>query len=357
MLRSTLAGNAMPVSIVDAAMRDSTNGAFITVDSAHHEVHEGHSFIASHYNASVANNGTLDVLVVTTSKVAHFVFKCTAGGDAVVTFYEGITAISNGTVLATVNLNRNSVEVPSVSAYHTPNVSVFGYTLETILLPGGAILLTFDDEFASLYTEAFSYMAGRVAPGTVYVCSGNVGGVGYCSVAQLQEMHTAGWEMANHTVTHTDLRTLSQAQVQAEFDGCATALEAWGLTGVTRHAAYPGGYYNSTTLLAMAAAGMITGRKTEVITEYILANSSYDLPFELPSVMMLDNLTTLSDLQTATNIALAQGLICVFYLHDIVAVPTIPNEVSITVFESFIDWIVAQNIPTLKISELYSLIV
>jgi peptidoglycan/xylan/chitin deacetylase (PgdA/CDA1 family) len=45
---------------------------------------------------------------------------------------------------------------------------------------------------------------------------------------QLREMQAAGWEIANHTRTHRDLATLTQAEVEDEIAGAKADLAARG---------------------------------------------------------------------------------------------------------------------------------
>lgn|SRR5512139_836508 len=137
MARGTLGGNSQPVHVVAIDTIDATTEALHTIDHIHHEVHEGHSFVAGYYNASVANNASLNLLISTTSKIAHLVFRGAAGGDAVLTFGEGVSVVANGTIVPVLNMNRGSGEVPSVFVYHTPNTPVVTTVLETQFLPGG----------------------------------------------------------------------------------------------------------------------------------------------------------------------------------------------------------------------------
>lgn len=134
--------NPIQVEIVsspdtESDVYDPTTNHIIVIDHAHHEVHEGHSFVAGHYNASVAHNASLNLLISTTSKIPHLVFRGAAGGDSVLVFSEGVSVVSDGTVVPVQNMNRNSGEVSSVLVYHTPNTPVATTTLETMFLPGG----------------------------------------------------------------------------------------------------------------------------------------------------------------------------------------------------------------------------
>lgn len=54
---------------------DNTTGAPQTIDTVHHEVHEGEMFHASHTNGSVANGASVDLLLSTGYKECHTVFE------------------------------------------------------------------------------------------------------------------------------------------------------------------------------------------------------------------------------------------------------------------------------------------
>jgi hypothetical protein len=66
------------------------------------------------------------------------------------------------------------------------------------------LLLTFDDATASLYAIGFPIMRAAGMRGTVYA-NGNstvYGGGFYMTLAQLTEMHAAGWDVGSHTYSH-----------------------------------------------------------------------------------------------------------------------------------------------------------
>lgn len=121
-------------------------------------------------------------------------------------------------------------------------------------------LFTFDDAYTSVYSNAFAFMEPLGVPGTFYVNTDLVGGALQLTTAQLVEMQTAGWSIANHTDDHTNLTTIDQETQQTRIDEARDALVSWGLTGGA-HVSYPFGAYNGDTLLAMTAEAMLTGRK------------------------------------------------------------------------------------------------
>ena len=114
-------------------------GGVVTIDYAHHEVHEGHMFIASYKSpegADVADNGTVILQITTGSRYDHFTFLVSSGGDTEVEVLEAPTS-TGGTAIQSVAMNRNGMMTPASSVVHTPSISVAGILIEHYLLPGG----------------------------------------------------------------------------------------------------------------------------------------------------------------------------------------------------------------------------
>lgn len=65
------------------------------------------------------------------------------------------------------------------------------------------VIVGFDDNWSSQYSEAFTYMSRRGIPGTIYAVQDYVGASNYMTLAQLQEVYAAGWDIGNHTKTHS----------------------------------------------------------------------------------------------------------------------------------------------------------
>jgi hypothetical protein len=108
------------------------------------------------------------------------------------------------------------------------------------------VLITFDDIRPGQYTEAFSYMQARGLRGSFYVPTSLVGGTNRLTLAQLQEMDAAGWDMAlDGTNDDTAMTT------RASPDACVTELQSmqeWlstnGLSQRAKdHICYPNGTY------------------------------------------------------------------------------------------------------------------
>lgn len=218
-------------------------------------------------------------------------------------------------------------------------------------LPTPAVLLTIDDGNESAYSKAFAYCQARGINATLYMISGDIGGAGKVSAEQLTVMHNNGWDIGNHSTSATDLTTLTQEQAQTALAGCKTALDALGLSRSSAHVAYPSGGYNDTVRAAMTAEGMLTGRTVHLAP-------SPTLPLIDPYT--IETKVVKADVSLATakgyiDTAISHGTICSLLFHDIVDADVDDYEWSTANFQALIDYIIAQQITPLTISQLYAL--
>lgn len=127
---------------------------------------------------------------------------------------------------------------------------------------GGTVMFRFDDGYASVYDLAYPVLSAAGMTATCYVNSATIGTAGYMTEEQIIELDGAGWDIANHTATHANLTTLTEAQQETELSTCAAYLDGLGLTRASHHVAYPWGQIDANTSTAMTATGMLTGIKT-----------------------------------------------------------------------------------------------
>lgn len=100
------------------------------------------------------------------------------------------------------------------------------------LLPKPTLTLTFDDGHRSLHSIALPMMSAVGFTGAVAILSDRVGvdnygdnpDDDYLTLAQMQEMYNAGWDMINHTDNHPRLSTLSPSQQIDAYENCKTFL-------------------------------------------------------------------------------------------------------------------------------------
>ncbi len=103
----------------------------------------------------------------------------------------------------------------------------------------GAVALTFDDAFRSVFEHALPELARYGFPATVFVVSGRCGGwndwdqKGYTGVPrlplmswdELERLAAAGIELGGHGVSHLDLTAIGPERAREEMRACRSEIE------------------------------------------------------------------------------------------------------------------------------------
>lgn len=115
-----------------------------------------------------------------------------------------------------------------------------------------AVVLTFDDGYKNFYEVAFPILRRYGFSATVFVVTGEVGGVSrwdsgsqaeLMSWSQLRELHQAGIEVGSHTVSHPRLTQMPVGLAKRQIEDSRDALEQ-GLGTTVASLAYPYGDWN-----------------------------------------------------------------------------------------------------------------
>jgi peptidoglycan/xylan/chitin deacetylase (PgdA/CDA1 family) len=128
--------------------------------------------------------------------------------------------------------------------------------------PPGIVVLTFDDGWRDGLTTAAPLLARLGLRATFFICPDGFGDritrLGHAGVimteAEARALHEAGMELASHSLSHPDLRTLSDAQLRTQLVASREAVEA--LSGERcLTLAYPSGWHDRRVEPATADAG------------------------------------------------------------------------------------------------------
>ncbi|KAB2832538.1 MAG: polysaccharide deacetylase family protein, partial [Candidatus Dadabacteria bacterium] len=122
-------------------------------------------------------------------------------------------------------------------------------------LPEKSFVLTFDDGYESVYSEAFPVLRKYGMTATVFLAVGDtenreasdrltpLGGRRMLSWGEIREMKDAGIDFGAHTVTHPDLTAIDTAAVEREITGSKEIIEN-NLGEPVLSFAYPYGLYD-----------------------------------------------------------------------------------------------------------------
>jgi peptidoglycan/xylan/chitin deacetylase (PgdA/CDA1 family) len=129
------------------------------------------------------------------------------------------------------------------------------WTRGTSLGTGKPIVLTFDNGYASHYTNALPVLRqfGWAGVEDLQV-TGLPSSEGGLTDAQIRGLIAGGWELDTQGVSHVDLTTLSATQLSDEVAGARQTLRTrYGVP--VNWFSYPSGDYNATVIAAVRAAG------------------------------------------------------------------------------------------------------
>ena len=122
-------------------------------------------------------------------------------------------------------------------------------------LPPKPVILTFDDGSESIYATALPIMQRYGFTGTAYIVYHYVGITHYMNADEIRALRAAGWEIGSHSLTHRDLTTRPDRQMD-EIVGSRRQLGS--LLGIpVLSFAYPFGAYDQSSLGYVHFAGYI----------------------------------------------------------------------------------------------------
>jgi len=130
-------------------------------------------------------------------------------------------------------------------------------------LPPRPIVITFDDGYRSVFTNALPVLRALRWKGVLNLIVRNQEpGAGGLSPWKVRQLIAAGWEIDSHTMTHVDLTGLDDAELTRQVTGSRRTLRRkYGIP--VDFFCYPAGRYNDEVVEAVKAAGYIGATTTE----------------------------------------------------------------------------------------------
>jgi len=136
----------------------------------------------------------------------------------------------------------------------SPEMLVAYMRQEPVTLPSKPILITFDDGYEDNYSNAFPILKQYGFSAVIFIPGVNINRDKRLSSAQIREMSAQGIAFGGHSVTHSDLTSLSGQELQHEVKDIKKDLSQ--VTAKTSELfSYPYGYFNLSTWEVTASAG------------------------------------------------------------------------------------------------------
>lgn len=136
------------------------------------------------------------------------------------------------------------------------------------------LMLVFDDQSDTHYTEAFAYMAARGLVGSIAYASKFAGGANTVTDANVNEMLAAGWSIHNHSDQHPVLTSQTAAFAKADALVCKNYLASKGWDRNTIYV-MPGAASNQASWDGIAELGYTHNAVGDALSGYQDFNATY----------------------------------------------------------------------------------
>jgi peptidoglycan/xylan/chitin deacetylase (PgdA/CDA1 family) len=194
-----------------------------------------------------------------------------------VLLYHVVTDNPSGRYQLSLSKFREQMNYLAANGYTALSVAQY-YSIMTLQSPAPSrpILLTFDDSTADFATNVVPVLKQHGFTATQFAVSSWVDTSGHLTSTQLKALAGDGYDIQNHTKTHTDLSTLTYA---AAYDEASSA-DAF-ITGITGKKpellAYPYGRYDATAQQALRDVGVkmaftVSAGKTTPADDFLALN-------------------------------------------------------------------------------------
>jgi hypothetical protein len=128
-----------------------------TIDVNHLRLHEGRAFNAYKFypaSAGLAEDANLDIVLTANPGVQiHVTVQASCAQNAIIAWYEGVTAVTGGTIFVPINRNRISTRVSQVGALVNPASLTLGTIIHQEYISAGE-----DKKSAGGGTHSFEFV-------------------------------------------------------------------------------------------------------------------------------------------------------------------------------------------------------
>ena len=195
----------------------------------------------------------------------------------------------------------------------------------------GLVSVTFDDSWANQYTNGLPLLQKYGLAATFYVLSGELTSQPeYMNASQVLSLHAGGHEIGSHTITHTDLTTVSQSQLVQEMSQSQITLQ--NIIGApVKNFAYPYGAYNANTL----NVGKQYYRSQRSVNRGVNSKDNFDIT--ALKIQEVNSSVSQAQVKSWIDEAIAQKAWLILCYHEIANTPVAPEDAYYTVKPADLD--------------------
>jgi peptidoglycan/xylan/chitin deacetylase (PgdA/CDA1 family) len=145
------------------------------------------------------------------------------------------------------------------------------YYLDQSPLPARPVILTFDDGYRDLYTNAYPVLRAHNFKAVAYLVSGFLGAPNNVTREQVKEMDAHGIQIGAHTYSHVDLTKTPNGELTRQLVESRIDLEHLVGHPVVDFC-YPAGRFDNRVVAAVQAAGYQSATTTGPGTQHAVAD-------------------------------------------------------------------------------------
>ncbi len=205
------------------------------------------------------------------------------------------------------------------------------------LYPTGLITVWFDDGYESVYTQAFPVLSALGLRASFAVITDAIGTTDYVTLAELQKLAAAGWDIVEHSPTGAMHASGLTAVDSSVLLPALVADRAWFASQgfSNKYLAYPSGNWSiggATNARAVAIAAGFTGART-------IWSDNPDVfppsdPFTLRTKTVSGITTTNDQIATLTQWVTTGPAMLGFLYHQVITgIPTTDDQIDVDTFE------------------------
>lgn len=220
-------------------------------------------------------------------------------------------------------------------------------------VPGGAAVIIMDDGWETQYTQGYQKLQAYGFRGCVAVIPALVGQYQYMNYRQLADLYLDGWDLLNHTYSHTDLLTLSPEEQRQQLNKARNWLKRRGFQRGADIVVYPQGSSGPGLTDLLAGEDYVAARSLDE-----LWGVTKNAPLASVDIFNLISDSTFDEAKGAIDFAIAKKRVVILVVHKIEPV-TVDTQMQLAeeLFNQIVEYMAlkSDSLCTLTLTELMAI--